>query len=72
MTQSMFLQKMGIEVRANKILKNISSKKKEGFISGANRIVDPEQMGSIYKFLFCGKSNLKRPMLSFLIISNKF
>ena len=54
-TQRNFLIQNGINERANKILKNCKKHQKEIIISGLNRIIDKNNMGSIFKVLVISK-----------------
>lgn len=59
-TQREFLQNMGIMIRAELLLKNIPNQDKENFISRLHRLIDPKQMGHLFKvlqFSFLGNGN---------------
>ncbi|KAL0078765.1 S-adenosyl-L-methionine-dependent methyltransferase [Phycomyces blakesleeanus] len=51
-TQSMFLQSLGIQARVQMLLANAKTKEnRKNIIQGFTRLLDPEQMGRIYKVL---------------------
>ena len=51
MTQSKFLSEMGIELRANKLSES-NPKSEESIMMGLNRLIAPDQMGSLFKVMF--------------------
>ena len=51
-TQSQFLQIMGLEARLGQLLANVSSQEEaERLVGEAQRLVGPDEMGQIYKAL---------------------
>ncbi|KAI8370664.1 S-adenosyl-L-methionine-dependent methyltransferase [Radiomyces spectabilis] len=51
-TQSQFLQSLGIQLRLEMLLKNAKTpESRKNMIQGVQRLLDPEQMGRIYKVL---------------------
>ncbi|KAJ3055591.1 NADH dehydrogenase [ubiquinone] complex I, assembly factor 7 [Rhizophlyctis rosea] len=50
-TQSMFLQSMGIGARANMLLQKANSEQRKDIAAAYERLVGPESMGTAYKFL---------------------
>ncbi|KAG1455767.1 hypothetical protein G6F46_003790 [Rhizopus delemar] len=51
-TQSNFLQALGIHTRVEKLFRNAkSSASRKAILDGAERLMDPEEMGRIYKVL---------------------
>lgn len=51
MEQSEFLKKWGIEIRKKQLLKNATIKQKLDLLSGINRLISPNEMGSLFKVL---------------------
>ena len=58
-TQSEFLQKMGIKERANILSKNMTFKSKVNMFYTLKRLLDPDKMGSLFKVLFAQKKGKK-------------
>ncbi|PHZ13881.1 DUF185-domain-containing protein [Rhizopus microsporus ATCC 52813] len=57
-TQSEFLQSLGIHARVEKLFRSAkSSASRKAILDGAERLMDPKQMGRIYKVLAFSKSN---------------
>lgn len=55
-TQSEFLQSLGIQVRMEMLLKNATSRPaRNNIIEGFKRLLDPSAMGRIYKVLAFSK-----------------
>ena len=54
-SQRNFLIKNGILERTNKILKNCREEQKEIIINGLNRIIDNENIGTVFKVLVISK-----------------
>ncbi len=50
-TQGEFLQNLGIDIRAEVLMKNASPGQREELLSGLDRLVNPNQMGSLFKVL---------------------
>ena len=63
-TQSEFLQKLGIVDRANIISKNLSFKQKADIFYRVKRLIDANEMGSIFKVMFA-KSKKNKFSLGF-------
>ncbi|KAI8983067.1 S-adenosyl-L-methionine-dependent methyltransferase [Pilobolus umbonatus] len=61
-TQMKFLQSMGIQARVEQLFKNAkSSEARKTLLDGAERLMDPNRMGRIYKVLsFCKESDSVR------------
>ena len=58
MSQSKFLKKNGILVRLQQAKKNLTSKKSEAKLEMAvNRLIDPKQMGALFKVLTVTNEN---------------
>ncbi|MDC3144267.1 SAM-dependent methyltransferase [Pelagibacteraceae bacterium] len=49
--QSKFLKEMGIELRASKLIENNPEKEKE-ILNGLNRLINHEEMGSLFKIIY--------------------
>ena len=60
-TQERFLKEMGIEYRVAALLENISEDSAEKLITSYERLVDPEQMGRIFKALALTSDSLSTP-----------
>lgn len=60
-TQGDFLLNLGIEERLDLLLKKASEKQAEGLIKSYERLVDPAQMGSVYKVLGFGSGLSAKP-----------
>jgi NADH dehydrogenase [ubiquinone] 1 alpha subcomplex assembly factor 7 len=58
-TQSEFLKKVGILERANILSKNITFKEKANIFYRLKRLLDYEEMGSLFKVLFAQKKSKK-------------
>jgi NADH dehydrogenase [ubiquinone] 1 alpha subcomplex assembly factor 7 len=57
-TQKDFLQSLGIQARIEQLFKNAkSSEARKILLDGAERLMDPELMGRIYKVLAFAKEN---------------
>jgi cyclopropane-fatty-acyl-phospholipid synthase len=54
-TQEFFLKKMGIMNRAEDVAKRMNFKEKSDLYFRIQRLVDPKQMGELFKFLFASK-----------------
>lgn len=51
-TQKDFLQSLGIQARVERLFRNAkTSDTRKSLLDGAERLMDPEQMGRIYKVL---------------------
>ncbi|KAI8585330.1 S-adenosyl-L-methionine-dependent methyltransferase [Geranomyces variabilis] len=50
-TQSTFLRSMGIAARMKMLLKDADAQKRRDLASGFDRLISPEGMGTVYKFL---------------------
>lgn len=61
MTQGDFLLNLGIEARLDKLLENANEKQSQELIQSYERLVDPEQMGSVYKVLGFGSGLSSKP-----------
>lgn len=61
MTQGDFLLNLGIEARLDALLNNATEKQAEDLIRSYERLVDPEQMGSVYKVLGFGAGLSAKP-----------
>tara|TARA_Y100000590_G_C15704497_1_gene1008078 strand:+ start:811 stop:1881 length:1071 start_codon:yes stop_codon:yes gene_type:complete len=62
-TQNEFLQKMGIVERANILSKKMSFKSKADLYYRINKILNPSQMGSLFKVLFASKNKKGKKFL---------
>ena len=58
-TQNEFLQKMGIMERANILSKNMTFKEKANMFFRLKKLLDYEEMGSLFKVLFAQKKDGK-------------
>jgi NADH dehydrogenase [ubiquinone] 1 alpha subcomplex assembly factor 7 len=58
-TQSEFLQKIGIKERANILSKNMTFKSKVNMFYTLKRLLDSDKMGSLFKVLFAQKKGKK-------------
>ena len=58
-TQKKFLTKLGILKRAEIISKNIPFSKKADIYFRIKRLIDPSQMGNLFKVMFVTKKNSK-------------
>ena len=58
-SQKNFLEKLGILNRANIISKNMTFKEKANMYYRLKKILDPKEMGSIFKVMFAQKKNGK-------------
>ncbi|CAO3697427.1 unnamed protein product [Rhizopus stolonifer] len=57
-TQTNFLQSLGIQARVEKLFRNAkSSESRKAILDGAERLMDPEAMGRIYKVLAFSKDS---------------
>ena len=54
-TQSFFLKKMGIMDRAEVVAKKMNFKEKSDLYFRIERLINPKQMGELFKFLFAFK-----------------
>ncbi|CAG8802767.1 12732_t:CDS:2, partial [Racocetra fulgida] len=71
-TQSKFLQSLGIKARLLMLLKNALPAQRKDLISSTERLVHPSAMGELYKVLaFVPKGSLEAPM-AFEKSKNKF
>lgn len=62
---------MGIQFRIENLFKlNYDMDQLKELESQYHRLVDPEEMGKIYKFMMIGKGELTRIGLSILLINN--
>jgi NADH dehydrogenase [ubiquinone] 1 alpha subcomplex assembly factor 7 len=59
-TQSEFLQALGIHARVEQLFRNAKSKEsRKSILDGAERLMKPEEMGRIYKVLAFSKETEK-------------
>lgn len=49
--QGMFLGRLGIEARMQALLRNAGERQREDVVSGARRLIEPAQMGTLFKAL---------------------
>ena len=61
-TQGKFLQNLGIHIRADRLKKNATLPERENIDSGLNRLIDPKQMGDLFKVLSIYSKNLPTPI----------
>jgi NADH dehydrogenase [ubiquinone] 1 alpha subcomplex assembly factor 7 len=61
MPQGAFLLKLGLASRCDRLLRNATSQQKDTIRSGAARLVDPRQMGTLFKMLALQSSGLAPP-----------
>jgi len=59
--QGRFLENIGIEHRAGKLLDKANAKQKEEILAAVDRLVSPEQMGRLFKVLCLGSKNGPAP-----------
>ena len=59
MTQEFFLKKMGILARAEIVAKRMNFKEKSELYFRIQRLINPKQMGRLFKFLFAFKLKKK-------------
>ncbi len=62
MSQGHFLLSLGLAVRTKKLLAKASQEQAQLIVSGAQRLVDPEQMGALFKILVLASPNLPSPV----------
>jgi NADH dehydrogenase [ubiquinone] 1 alpha subcomplex assembly factor 7 len=60
-TQSAFLQSLGLEARAAQLLERASPAQAEAIRSGCQRLIDPAAMGTLFKVLALGKKGAPAP-----------
>lgn len=58
-TQNEFLQKLGIINRANILSNKISFKEKTNIFYQLNKLLNPNEMGKLFKVLFAHRKNVK-------------
>ena len=58
-TQEFFLRKMGIVNRAESVAKKMNFREKSDLYFRLQRLLNPKQMGELFKFLFAGKLKKK-------------
>jgi SAM-dependent MidA family methyltransferase len=51
-TQAAFLQKIGIEMRMNQLLKRATDQQKVDIMTACTRLISPQHMGVLFKVLF--------------------
>ena len=61
LTQSSFLQNIGIEQRARTLLENASDAQKKDILSAVARLVSDKEMGKLFKVLCLGKKSWPAP-----------
>ena len=61
MPQGEFLLKLGLEARRDRLLRRARSEQKEAILSGAARLVDPREMGLLFKVLALATPGLAPP-----------
>lgn len=61
MPQGEFLLKLGLAARAERLMRDATQEQREAILSGAARLVDPRQMGVLYKVLIAQSSRLAPP-----------
>ncbi|NHK27745.1 class I SAM-dependent methyltransferase [Parvularcula flava] len=59
--QGLFLGRLGIEQRARKLLENIIEIERPAFENGVRRLVEPDQMGTMFKVLCLSSPGLTTP-----------
>ena len=59
MTQSFFLERLGIHKRAEILSQNMSFKKKADLFLRINRLIDQKLMGELFKVIFAFKAKSK-------------
>lgn len=60
-SQSEFLRRLGIEARARKLAEHASSPVKGEIESALKRLIDPDQMGQLFKVMACTRSERAIP-----------
>ena len=60
--QGQFLRRLGIEARAASLLKRASAEQASDIVSACRRLIDPEQMGTLFKALALGPPHLATPI----------
>lgn len=60
-TQSDFLNTLGINIRADILTKKLDRDRRENILSGVKRLTDKEQMGELFKCLAIAHKNLPTP-----------
>ena len=65
MTKGYFLKKMGILNRAEMAAKTMNFKEKSDLFFRIQRLLNPKQMGELFKFLFASKLK-KKFLLGFI------
>lgn len=61
MPQGAFLLKLGLEARRDRLLQRATQAQREAILSGAARLVDPRQMGLLFKALALTSAGLAPP-----------
>ena len=61
MPQGGFLLKLGLGERRNRLLQRATPAQAEAIVSGASRLVDPRQMGVLFKVLALTNARLAPP-----------
>ena len=59
--QGAFLQQLGIALRAEALAKNATPAQASDIASGVERLIAPEQMGSLFKVLCLMRAGLSQP-----------
>ncbi|MCW9034951.1 MAG: class I SAM-dependent methyltransferase [Rhodospirillales bacterium] len=59
LSQGEFLQRLGIETRAQTLLKTANGKQRKVIESGLHRLIDPKEMGTLFKVLALGDPSLQ-------------
>ncbi len=59
--QGEFLKRLGIEYRAQALLKTANTKQTDAIKSGLHRLVDPEEMGTLFKVLALTDPTMETP-----------
>lgn len=60
-TQGAFLRRMGIVLRAESLIKGATAEQAESIASGVERLIGPDQMGSLFKVLCLSGHGMPQP-----------
>lgn len=60
-TQGEFLQRLGISIRAEALTRNATPQQAENIMTAVQRLIAPDQMGSLFKVLCLSKQELSQP-----------
>jgi NADH dehydrogenase [ubiquinone] 1 alpha subcomplex assembly factor 7 len=59
--QGLFLRSLGIELRTGQLLRRATATQAEALVTGCNRLIDPDGMGSLFKALALTHPDLPAP-----------